>query len=91
MTRHIAKNTVTSELAEKCEIHLYYAIGVAEPTSVMVDTFGTGTGIGDKTMEELVCENFKLTSDGIIETLNLKETLYKPTAKYGHFVLKIVH
>ena len=58
---------------------------------MVVDTFGTGADIEDKTIEEIVCENFKLTPDGIIETLNLKEILYKPTAKYGHLVLTIVH
>ena len=85
MARYIAKNIVASGLAEKCEIQLSYAIGVAEPTSVMVDTFGTGADIGDKTMEEIVRENFKLTPDGIIETLNLRSAQYKQTAKYGHF------
>lgn len=90
MTRYIAKNIVASGLVEKCEIHLSYAIGVAKPTTVMVDTFGTCAGIGDKTMEELVYENFKLTMGGIIEILNLKEILYKPTAKYGYLVLKII-
>ena len=85
MARYIAKNIVASGLAEKCEIQLSYAIGVAEPTSVMVDTFGTGADIGDMSLEEIVRENFKLTPDGIIETLNLKDTSYKPTAKYGHF------
>ena len=85
MARYIAKNIVASGLAEKCEIQLSYAIGVAEPTSVMVDTFGTGADIGDKTFEEIVRENFKLTPDGIIETLGLRDTTYKQTAKYGHF------
>ena len=85
MARYIAKNIVASGLAEKCEIQLSYAIGVAEPTSVMVDTFGTAADIGDLTFEEIVRENFKLTPDGIIETLRLRDTIYKPTAKYGHF------
>ena len=85
MARYVAKNIVASGLASKCEIQLSYAIGVAEPTSVMVDTFGTGVDIGDKTMEEIVRENFKLTPDGIIETLNLRDTKYKQTAKKGHF------
>ena len=85
MARYIAKNIVASGLAEKCEIQLSYAIGVAEPTSVMVDTFGTGADIGDKTFEEIVRENFKLTPDGIIETLGLRDVTYKQTAKYGHF------
>ena len=85
MARYIAKNIVASGLAEKCEIQLSYAIGVAEPTSVMVDTFGTKADIGDMTMAQIVRENFKLTPDGIIETLNLRDTRYKQTAKYGHF------
>ena len=85
MARYIAKNIVASGLAEKCEIQLSYAIGVAEPTSVMVDTFGTGADTGDKTMDEIVRENFKLTPDGIIETLKLRDAKYKPTAMYGHF------
>ena len=85
MARYIAKNIVASGLAEKCEIQLSYAIGVAEPTSVMVDTFGTKADIGDKTMAEIVRENFKLTPDGIIETLGLRDAKYKQTAKYGHF------
>lgn len=84
MARYIAKNIVAAGLAEKCEIQLSYAIGVAEPTSVMVDTFGTGVETTKK-MEEIVRENFKLTPDGIIETLNLRDTEYKQTAKYGHF------
>lgn len=85
MARYIAKNIVASGLAEKCEIQLSYAIGVAEPTSVMVDTFNTAADIGDKTFEEIVRENFRLTPDGIIETLNLRNVQYKKTAKYGHF------
>ncbi|WP_407421266.1 methionine adenosyltransferase [Methanobrevibacter sp.] len=85
MARYIAKNIVASGLAEKCEIQLSYAIGVAEPTSVMVDTFGTGADTGDISMDEIVRENFKLTPDGIIETLNLRYAGYKETAKYGHF------
>ena len=85
MARYIAKNIVASGLASKCEIKLSYAIGVAEPTSVMVETFGTGADIGDLTFEEIVRENFRLTPDGIIETLRLRDTSYKPTAKYGHF------
>ncbi|MDO5814603.1 MAG: methionine adenosyltransferase [Methanobrevibacter sp.] len=85
MARYIAKNIVASGLASKCEIQLSYAIGVAEPTSVMVDTFGTAADIGDKTFEQIVRENFRLTPDGIIETLGLRDTSYKQTAKYGHF------
>ena len=84
MARYIAKNIVAAGLAEKCEIQLSYAIGVAEPTSVMVDTFGTEVET-TKPISEIVRENFKLTPDGIIETLNLRNTSYKQTAKYGHF------
>jgi len=83
MARYIAKNIVASGPAEKCEIQLSYAIGVAEPTSVMVDTFGTGVEGVD--FEKIVRENFRLTPDGIIETLGLRDTTYKQTAKYGHF------
>ena len=84
MARYIAKNIVASGLAKKCEIQLSYAIGVAEPTSVMVDTFGTEADIGDATFDEIVRENFKLTPDGIIESLGLRDVSYKQTAKYGH-------
>ncbi len=83
MARYVAKNIVAAGLAEKCEIQLSYAIGVAEPTSVMVDTFGTGVENVD--FDKIVRENFKLTPDGIIETLGLRDTTYKQTAKYGHF------
>ena len=83
MARYIAKNIVASGLAEKCEIQLSYAIGVAEPTSIMVDTFGTAAA--DLDFEKIVRENFKLTPDGIIETLGLRDAGYKQTAKYGHF------
>ncbi len=86
MARYIAKNIVASGLAEKCEIQLSYAIGVAEPTSVMVDTFGTESDIIDGvSFDDIVRENFKLTPDGIIETLHLRDVHYKQTAKYGHF------
>lgn len=83
MARYIAKNIVASGLAQKCEIQLSYAIGVAEPTSIMVDTFGTCVEGID--FDKIVRENFKLTPDGIIETLGLRDTTYKQTAKYGHF------
>ncbi|WP_407454898.1 methionine adenosyltransferase [Methanobrevibacter sp.] len=85
MARYIAKNIVASGLASKCEIQLSYAIGVAEPTSVMVDTFGTEADIGDVTFDQIVRDNFKLTPDGIIESLGLRDVSYKQTAKYGHF------
>src|SRR6202789_4010246 len=84
MARYIAKNIVAAGLAERCEVQLAYAIGVAEPVSVIVDTFGTGTVDEDK-LEELVRANFSLTPKGIIESLNLRRPIYKATAAYGHF------
>ena len=84
MARYIAKNIVASKLAKKCEIQLAYAIGVAKPVSVRVDTFGTG----EKSEEELVdivLNNFDLTPSGIIDTLDLRRPIYKQTAAYGHF------
>ena len=71
-------------LAEKCEIQLAYAIGVAQPTSVMVDTFGTGK-IADDKLVEIVRKNFDLRPAGIIQMLNLRRPIYKETAAYGHF------
>jgi S-adenosylmethionine synthetase len=84
MARYIAKNLVASGLADRCEVQLAYAIGVAEPVSVLVDTFGTGTVDEDK-LEALVRANFSLTPKGIIESLNLRRPIYKATAAYGHF------
>ena len=84
MERYIAKNVVASGLADRCEVQLAYAIGVAEPVSVRVDTFGTGK-IGEPRLVELVRENFKLTPKGIIESLNLRRPVFKKTAAYGHF------
>ena len=84
MARYVAKNIVASGLAERCEVQLAYAIGVAEPVSVRVDTFGTGK-IGENRLIELVRENFKLTPKGIIESLNLRRPIFKATAAYGHF------
>ncbi|HEX4020522.1 MAG TPA: methionine adenosyltransferase [Acidobacteriaceae bacterium] len=84
MARHIAKNIVAAGLAERCEVQLAYAIGVAEPVSVLVDTFGTGT-IEPKKLAELVRANFKLTPKGIIESLNLRRPIYRKTAAFGHF------
>src|SRR5258708_16995446 len=84
MARYIAKNIVASGLAERCEVQLAYAIGVAEPVSVLVDTFGTGKIAEDK-LEQLVRDNFKLTPKGIIESLNLRRPIYRKTAAYGHF------
>ena len=84
MARYIAKNIVASGLADRCEVQLAYAIGVADPVSVLVDTFGTGK-IGEDKLEELVRANFQLTPKGIIESLKLRRPIYKKTAAYGHF------
>ena len=84
MARYIAKNIVAAGLARKAEVQLAYAIGVAEPVSVMAETFGTAT-IPEERITELVRENFKLTPKGIIETLDLRRPIYKATAAYGHF------
>jgi S-adenosylmethionine synthetase len=84
MCRYIAKNIVAAGLADRCEVQLAYAIGVAEPVSVLVDTFGTGKVSEDK-LEELVRQNFQLTPKGIIESLKLRRPIYKKTAAYGHF------
>ncbi len=84
MARYIAKNIVASGLATRCEVQLAYAIGVAEPVSVMVNTFGTGV-IEDSRFTELVRKNFKLTPGGIIESLNLRRPIYRKTAAFGHF------
>jgi S-adenosylmethionine synthetase len=84
MARYIAKNIVAAGLADRCEVQLAYAIGVAEPVSVLVDTFGTGR-VEPKKLEELVRANFHLTPKGIIESLNLRRPIYRKTAAYGHF------
>ena len=84
MARYIAKNVVAAGLATKAEVQLAYAIGVAEPVSVMVDSFGTAT-VDEAKITQLVREHFKLTPKGIIETLDLRRPIYKPTAAYGHF------
>ena len=84
MARYIAKNLVAAGLARRAEVQLAYAIGVAEPVSVMVDAFGTET-VPEERMTELIRENFSLTPRGIIETLNLRRPIYKATAAYGHF------
>jgi S-adenosylmethionine synthetase len=84
MARYIAKNVVAAGLAERCEVQLAYAIGVAEPVSVLVDTFGTGR-LGDEKIQNLVREHFKLTPKGIIESLDLRRPIYRKTAAYGHF------
>ncbi len=84
MARYIAKNIVASKLASRCEVQLAYAIGVAEPVSVTVNTFGTGL-IADDRFTQLVRENFSLTPRGIIETLQLRRPIYRKTAAFGHF------
>ncbi len=84
MARYIAKNLVASKLASRCEVQLAYAIGVAEPVSVMVNTFGTGL-IPDAQFTELVRANFQLTPRAIIETLRLRRPIYRKTAAFGHF------
>ena len=82
--RYVAKNIVAAGLADKCEIQLSYAIGVAQPTSIMADTFGTGK-ISDEKLVEIIRENFDLRPAGIIKMLNLRRPIYKQTAAYGHF------
>ena len=82
--RYVAKNIVAAGLADKCEIQLSYAIGVAQPTSVMVDTFGTGK-VSDEKLVDIVRENFDLRPVGIIKMLDLRRPIYKQTAAYGHF------
>ncbi len=82
--RYVAKNIVAAGLADKCEIQLSYAIGVAQPTSIMVDTFGTGK-ISETKMVEMIRENFDLRPAGIIKMLDLRRPIYKQTAAYGHF------
>ena len=82
--RYVAKNIVAAGLADKCEIQLSYAIGVAQPTSIMVDTFGTGK-LSDEKLVELVRENFDLRPAGIIRMLDLRRPIYRGTAAYGHF------
>ena len=84
MARYIAKNVVAAGLADRAEIQLAYAIGVADPVSVSVDTFGTGKIEQDK-ISELIRENFQLTPRGIIESLDLRRPIYRKTASYGHF------
>ncbi|MCX4315524.1 MAG: methionine adenosyltransferase [Lachnospiraceae bacterium] len=82
--RYVAKNVVAAGLAERCEVQLSYAIGVANPTSVMVDTFGTGK-VSDERLVEIIRENFDLRPAGMIKMLDLRKPIYKQTAAYGHF------
>jgi S-adenosylmethionine synthetase len=84
MARYVAKNIVAAGLADRCEVQLAYAIGVAEPVSVLVETFGTGK-VEENKLEALVRKNFSLTPKGIIESLDLRRPIFKATAAYGHF------
>jgi S-adenosylmethionine synthetase len=84
VARYVAKNIVAAGLAEKCEIQLSYAIGVAQPTSVMVETYETGK-LSDVELGAIIRENFDLRPAGIIKMLNLRRPIYKQTAAYGHF------
>jgi S-adenosylmethionine synthetase len=84
MARYVAKNVVAAGLADRCLVQLAYAIGVAEPVSVLIDTFGTGQ-VSDDKISEIVRGHFKLTPRGIIETLNLRRPIYRKTAAFGHF------
>ncbi len=82
--RYVAKNIVAAGLAERFEVQLSYAIGIAHPLSVMVETFGTGK-VSDETLQALIAEHFNLTPRGIIRTLDLRRPIYQQTAAYGHF------
>ena len=84
MARYVCKNVVKSGLADECEIQVAYAIGVARPMSVMVDTDGTGK-VSDEKLVEIIRENFDLRPAGIIKMLDLRRPIYKQTAAYGHF------
>ena len=82
--RYVAKNIVAAGLAERCEIQISYAIGVSEPTSIAINTFGTGK-IGDERIVELIREFFDLRAGGLVKMLDLKRPFYQATAAYGHF------
>ena len=84
MARYVAKNVVAAGLADRCEVQLAYAIGVAEPVSVLVDAFGTAK-VDPAFLSELVRSHFSLTPKGIIESLKLRRPIFKKTAAYGHF------
>jgi S-adenosylmethionine synthetase len=84
MARYVAKNVVASGLAERCLVQLAYAIGVAEPVSVLIDTYDTGL-VDDEKIAEIVRAHFQLTPRGIIETLDLRRPIYRKTAAFGHF------
>jgi S-adenosylmethionine synthetase len=84
MARYIAKNIVAAGLAEKCTVQLAYAIGVAEPVSVLIDTHGTGS-VDEAKLSEMVRKHFELTPKGIIKMLDLRRPIFKQTARFGHF------
>ena len=84
MARYVCKNIVKAGLAEQCQIQVAYAIGVAKPVSVMVNTFGTGK-LSDKRLEEIVIKEFDLRPSAIIDKLDLKKPVYSQTSSYGHF------
>ena len=84
MARYVAKNLVAAELAKRCEIQISYAIGVEKPTSISVDTFGTGN-VSDEKISSIIKEVFDLTPHGIINSLNLLDVKYQSTAAFGHF------
>jgi S-adenosylmethionine synthetase len=84
MARYVAKNIVASGLAKRCEVQLAYAIGVAEPVSVMVNTFGTGA-LPEEQLVDLVRSHFQLTPKGMIDSLKLRRPIYRKTASFGHF------
>jgi S-adenosylmethionine synthetase len=84
MARHVAKNVIASGMADKCEVQVAYAIGVAEPVSIMVDTFGTGK-VDEEEIVAKVRKVFDMRPAGIIKTLDLKRPIYRRTAAYGHF------
>ena len=84
MARYIAKNLVAAKLCKRCEVQLAYAIGVVEPVSLMVDTFGTGV-LPDEDLTKIVRKNFDMTPAGIIRDLKLRRPVYRQTAAYGHF------
>jgi S-adenosylmethionine synthetase len=84
MARHVAKNIVAAELAERCMVQVAYAIGVVDPVSVMVETFGTGK-VAEAHLEQLIQRQFDLTPAGIIKYLDLRRPIYRKTAAFGHF------
>ena len=84
MARYVAKNIVAAELAQRCEVQLAYVIGVAQPVSVLVETFGTAA-IPEAQIAKIVQDHFDLSPKGIIQTLDLKRPIYRATAAYGHF------